>query len=65
MGTINNDDIITIMSIMRVSYDDAVNLIKKGLNVDYIKTGLKNEINVGIETLQTEFKNTFDEIIKK
>jgi hypothetical protein len=47
-----------------VSYDDAVDLIKKGLNIEYVKTGLKNEINSGIETLQTEFKNTFDDIIK-
>ena len=52
------------MTIMCVSYDDAVDLIKNGLNVEYVKTGLKNEINSGIETLQTEFKNTFDNIIK-
>jgi hypothetical protein len=64
METINNDDVIAIMTIMCVSYDDAVDLIKKGLNIEYVKTGLKNEINSGIETLQTEFKNTFDDIIK-
>ena len=64
METINNDDVIAIMTIMCVSYDDAVDLIKNGLNVDYVKTGLKNEIKSGIETLQTEFKNTFDNIIK-
>ena len=64
METINNDDVIAIMTIMCVSYDDGVDLIKNGLNVEYVKTGLKNEINSGIETLQTEFKNTFDNIIK-
>lgn len=64
METINNDDVIAIMTIMCVPYDDAVDLIKKGLNIEYVKTGLKNEINSGIETLQTEFKNTFDDIIK-
>lgn len=64
METINNDDVIAIMTIMCVPYDDAVDLIKNGLNVEYVKTGLKNEINSGIETLQTEFKNTFDNIIK-
>ena len=53
---INNEDITVVMYSLGVSYIEAIDLIKKGLNVNYIRTGFKNEINSELTDLTSKYK---------
>jgi hypothetical protein len=61
---INNEDITVVMYSLGVSYIEAIDLIKKGLNVNYIKTGFKNEINSELTDLTSKYKENIDSILK-
>lgn len=64
VDNINNDDITVVMNSLGVQYNEAVDLIKKGLNVNYIKTGFKNEINSDLTDLTSKYKENIDYILK-
>lgn len=64
VDNINNDDITVVMNSLGVSYNESVDLIKKGLNVNYIKTGFKNEINSDLTDLTSKYKENIDYILK-
>jgi len=61
---INNEDITVVMNSLGVSYTEALDLIKKGLNVNYIKTGFKNEINSELADLTSKYKENIDSVLK-
>jgi len=61
---INNEDITVVMYSLGVSYIEAIDLIKKGLNVNYIRTGFKNEINSELTDLTSKYKENIDSILK-
>ena len=62
---INQEDITAVMVTLSVPYDDAVELIKNGINVNYIKTGFKAEINKEISKLTENYTVKFNDIIKE
>lgn len=61
---INEDDIVSVMTSLAVPYETARDLIRDGINVDYIKTGLKNEIEQEVSNLKSNYTNIFSEMIK-
>lgn len=61
---INNEDITVVMYSLGVSYIEAIDLIKKGLDVNYIRTGFKNEINSELTDLTSKYKENIDSILK-
>ena len=61
---INNEDITVVMYSLGVSYIEAIDLIKKGLNVNYIRTGFKNEINSELTDLTSKYKENIDSVLK-
>lgn len=60
-----DDDISIIMRTLGVTHKDALELMKNGLNVHYIKTGLKDELNNEINDLTTKVKSNVDAILKE
>ena len=64
MNSNNNDDIVAVMSALQVTYEDAVDLIKNGFNVEYIKTGFKREIESDVSMITNEYRKIFEEIAK-
>lgn len=63
--SINEEDITAVMMSLSVPYNDAVDLIKNGLNVNYIKTGFKSEIEWELTKLTENYKTKFADIIKE
>lgn len=61
---INDDDITTVMSILCVPYDTAKELIRDGLNMQYLKTGLKDDIERETSQLRDEYVSRINEMIK-
>ena len=64
MNSNNNDDIVAVMSALQVTYEDAIDLIKNGFNVEYIKTGFKREIESDVSMITNEYRKIFEEIAK-
>jgi hypothetical protein len=61
---INNEDITTVMTILGVPYDTAKELIRDGLNMQYLRTGLKDDIERDTTQLRDEYVNRINEMIK-
>ena len=59
-----NDDIAVVMKSLGVSYIEATDLIKNGLNVHYIKTDFKNQLNSELSELTIKYKETIDNALK-
>lgn len=62
---INQEDITAVMTALSVPYDDAVELLKNGINVNYIKTGFKAEINKDLSNITESYTAKFADIIKE
>jgi len=61
---INNEDITTVMTLLGVPYDTAKELIRDGLNMQYLRTGLKDDIERETTQLRDEYINRINEMIK-
>jgi len=64
MVDINNEDITTVMTLLGVPYDTAKELIRDGLNMQYLRTGLKDDIERETTQLRDEYINRINEMIK-
>jgi hypothetical protein len=59
-----NEDITTVMTLLGVPYDTAKELIRDGLNMQYLRTGLKDDIERETTQLRDEYINRINEMIK-
>lgn len=60
-----DSDIHAVMVAFAIPYADAVDMIKNGINLEYIKTGFKSEIERDANSLMNEHRQKVSNIINE